>query len=102
MQEKSAAAEFRVLGPLEVRVRGTAGPLGGPKARALLADLLVNRREALSVDRLIDDLWGDQTPATARQSVHAHVARLRRLLADNGGAVLGNDGRGYVLRLDDD
>jgi YVTN family beta-propeller protein len=94
---------FRVLGPLTVVVRGEERPVSGEKLQALLARLLLERNRPVAIERLVDDLWGDGPPTTARQSLHAHVTRLRRLLAaDEGGSVLGNDGRGYILRVDDD
>jgi YVTN family beta-propeller protein len=96
--------EFRILGGLEVLVRGEARRVPGDKLQTLLARLLLERNRPVGTERLIDDLWGDQPPATARQSLHAHVARLRRLLAvdDDDGSALVNDGRGYTLRVDDE
>src|SRR5207237_394265 len=52
--------EFRVLGPLEVADESGPLILGGQKQRALLALLLVHAGEALSVDRIVDELWGEQ------------------------------------------
>jgi YVTN family beta-propeller protein len=97
-------AEFRILGQLQVVVDGEERPIAGQKLQALLARLLLDANRPVSSDRLIDDLWGDEPPATARQSLHAHITRLRRLLAraDDAGSALGNDGRGYVLRVEDD
>ena len=95
--------QFRILGPLSVAVRGEERPVPGEKLQALLARLLLERNRPVAIERLIDDLWGDDPPATARQSLHAHVTRLRRVLAaDEGGQLLGNDGRGYVLHVDDE
>ena len=51
--------EFRVLGPLEVvGDDGEAVALGGPRPRAVLAALLVEANRTISVDRLIDAVWG--------------------------------------------
>jgi DNA-binding response OmpR family regulator len=50
--------EFCVLGPVEVCDSGGNLPLGGPKQRALLADLILNAGTVVSAARLIDDLWG--------------------------------------------
>jgi YVTN family beta-propeller protein len=95
--------QFRVLGPLAVVVRGEERPVPGEKLQALLARLLLERNRPVAIERLVDDLWGDDPPATARQSLHAHVTRLRRVLSVDGGApVLDNDGRGYILRVADD
>jgi YVTN family beta-propeller protein len=72
--------EYRVLGPLEVRDDGRSLPLAGAKQRALLALLLVHANHVLSRDRLIDELWGDEPPETAVQSLQVYVSRLRKLL----------------------
>jgi DNA-binding SARP family transcriptional activator len=46
--------EFRILGPLEVISGGEVVELGGAKQRALLAALLLNANEVVSLDQLID------------------------------------------------
>lgn len=92
-----------MLGPLVVVVDGEERAVPGDKLQALLARLLLERNRPVTTERLVDDLWGGEAPATARQSLHAHVARLRRLLASgDDGQVLGNDGRGYVLTVEDE
>ena len=90
--------EFRILGPLEV-ARGD-GPLELPagKPRALLAVLLLHRGEVVSVDRLVDDLWGEQPPPTAAKNVQGYVARLRRVLGDGA---LQTQAPGYALRVEE-
>jgi DNA-binding SARP family transcriptional activator len=87
--------EFRILGPLEVRREGRPVQIGGAKERALLAILLLHAGEPVSVDRLIDELWGESPPATARKSVQVRVAGLRRALGDE---VVITTGDGYLLR----
>ncbi len=72
--------EIRVLGPVEADVDGDVVPLGGPRQRAVLARLVSARGEAVSVDRLIDDLWGAEPPVQAITSLQAYVSNLRRLL----------------------
>ena len=74
--------QFRVLGPVEVTDGGQSLPLGGPKQRALLADLILNAGRIVPTAQLIDDLWGDAPPATAGHTVEAYIARLRRILRD--------------------
>jgi predicted ATPase/DNA-binding SARP family transcriptional activator len=86
-------AEFRVLGPLEVLFDGTPVPLGGPRPRALLGILLANAGTPVSADRLIDQLWGEDPPATARTSLQVHVSGLRKVLGDRVVTAAG----GYVL-----
>jgi YVTN family beta-propeller protein len=68
--------------------------LGGPKQRALLAILLLRRGEAVSSDRLIDQLWGERPPATAAKTLQGYVSHLRKAL---GNDVLLTRGGGYLL-----
>src|SRR5436309_71821 len=72
--------EFGILGPLEVRREGDVLPLGGAEQRALLAILLLNANRVVSSDRLIDALWEDAPPETARKALQVHVSQLRKLL----------------------
>ncbi|HEX7473011.1 MAG TPA: BTAD domain-containing putative transcriptional regulator [Candidatus Limnocylindrales bacterium] len=69
-----------MLGPLEVLVDGVPLRLGGPRARTLLAALLIETGRFVSRDRLIDELWGDEPPATAENALQVQIASLRRLL----------------------
>ena len=72
--------DFLLLGPLEVVKDGVSLRLGGPRPRALLAALLVETDQFVSRDRLIDELWGDDPPATAENALQGQVSALRRLL----------------------
>ena len=71
--------------------------LGGPKQRALLAILLLRRGEAVSSDRLIDQLWGERPPATAAKTLQGYVSHLRKAL---GNDVLLTRGGGYLLAVE--
>ena len=62
--------EFRVLGPIEVRVDGRVVALGGPKPRAVLAVLLLHANEPVSAERLALALWGEEAQAEAVSRVH--------------------------------
>jgi YVTN family beta-propeller protein len=93
--------EFRVLGPVEVAGDGRILALGGPKQRALLADLILNAGTIVSTARLIDDLWGDTSPATAGHTVETYIARLRRVLRDGSRPeLLLTRPPGYVLEAE--
>ena len=89
--------EFLVLGPLEARVGGERIPLGGPRQRAVLADLVLHAGSVVSTDTLIDDLWAGAPPPTAEAIVQNAVSRLRRLL---GKAAIETRAPGYVLRVE--
>ena len=70
--------EFRLLGPLEVDAAGVAVALGGPKQRALLAYLLLQPGRVVPDERLIDELWGNDPPATARNAAASRNDHLER------------------------
>jgi len=91
--------QYRILGPVEVQ--GDDGPLrlGGAKQRAVLALLLLHARRVVSPEQLIDELWGDAPPDTARETVQVYVSRLRKLLPD--GALVTRKA-GYVLDVEPD
>ncbi len=74
------AIDFRILGPLDVILDGVSLRLGGPRSRALLAALVIEADRFVSRDRLIDELWGDEPPATAENALQVQIAALRRLL----------------------
>jgi DNA-binding SARP family transcriptional activator len=69
--------EFRILGPLELLDGGKPVALGTLKERLVLAVLLLHANEFVSRERLIDDLWGEAPPPTARKAVN--VSRSDRL-----------------------
>jgi DNA-binding SARP family transcriptional activator len=95
--------DVRVFGGLEASVGGRPVPLGASKPRTLFAILALNAGSVVSVDRLIEGLWGERPPATATKLVQVYVSRLRQALADAGhGAAIVTRGRGYELRVDPD
>lgn len=95
---------LRVFGG--VRAIGRAGPvdLGGPKQRAVLALLLVDPNIVVSVDRIIDSIWGADAPGRAEVSVRGYISNLRKALgaALDGEATIEFRDRGYVLLVDPD
>ena len=92
--------EIRILGPVELELGGRRLRLGGPKQRALLSLLALNANLTVSVDRLIEGLWGEEPPASAAKMVQLYVSQLRKLLAEEAGTEIVTHGRGYELRLD--
>ena len=71
------------LGPVAVRRADTSIDLGGPKQRLVLALLLSDLDQVVAADRLIDGLWGEEPPATARKGIQVHVSNLRRALGED-------------------
>ena len=91
--------EFRILGPLEVWHAGREVSLGGPKPRALLAVLLLHPNEVVPADRLIDELWGEDSPERAAAALRVNVSRLRKALPQD---VLTTRSPGYVVGVEPD
>jgi DNA-binding SARP family transcriptional activator len=99
--------EFRVLGPLEVAEGNRVLDIGPRLPRTLLALLLIDANTVVSLDRLLDCLWGEHPPATAGTALQNYVARLRRVLEGDRPArtpprVVVTQAPGYVLRVDSD
>ncbi len=88
--------ELRILGPLEIRVGTDEFAPGGAKQRTVLATLLLRAGEIVPIERLIDELWGDQPPASAAHTLEVYVSRLRQLLNGHGPSLV-RRGAGYVL-----
>jgi predicted ATPase/DNA-binding SARP family transcriptional activator len=91
--------EFRILGPLELVEDGRRVELSGGRQRTLLALLLLHANEVVSVDRLIDGLWGARPPATAAKVLQNAVSQLRRSLGDN---LIVTRAPGYLLQVEPD
>jgi DNA-binding SARP family transcriptional activator/tetratricopeptide (TPR) repeat protein len=74
--------EFRLLGSVEVSAAHCRPvDVGPPRQRTVLAALLVDAGRLVTWDALVDRVWGDFPPDRARQSLYAHVARVRQVLA---------------------
>ncbi|RKT55626.1 AfsR/SARP family transcriptional regulator [Saccharothrix australiensis] len=100
---------FRLLGPLTVEADGEVVTLTAPMQRRVLALLLLQSDSVVLVGRLVEELWGDRPPLSARTTLQTYVYQLRKLLgarepipcprgAERGGALLTRLG-GYQFRL---
>ena len=100
MPSSPGGLSFHLLGRLEAYCDGVELDLGPRKQRAVLALLLLNANRVVSTERLIDDLWGDSPPSTARAALQVYVAGLRKALGTEG-ATLRTRAPGYVLDVED-
>ncbi|MFE6364862.1 BTAD domain-containing putative transcriptional regulator [Streptomyces sp. NPDC057806] len=92
--------DVRLLGPVEAVSGGHRIALNGAKPTAIFAALVVHLGEVLSVERLVDLVWEEEPPATARALVASHVSGLRRSLAGTEGAeAIRTRSPGYVAEL---
>jgi DNA-binding SARP family transcriptional activator/tetratricopeptide (TPR) repeat protein len=96
---------FRVLGPVRVWSAECEVGLGSPKQRLICGVLALEANRLIAVDTLVELLWPENAPNTARRTLQAYVSRLRTSLAASSGdaavAVIRRGG-GYELVCDPD
>jgi len=90
--------DFRILGPVEVLQHGRPIELGPRRQRLVLVRLMLDAGRLVSVDRLIDDVWGGEPPAGALRTLRSYLSRLRNALGADD--VIGSRSGGYVLDVD--
>ncbi|NYH41857.1 DNA-binding SARP family transcriptional activator [Micromonospora jinlongensis] len=62
---------------------GTSIPLGTSKISQVLALLVARAGEVVSVDTLVEELWGDRPPKSALTTLQTYVYHARRMFAQN-------------------
>ena len=85
----------RLLGPVDVVVNGELRPVHGLRRKAVLAAMALRYGEVVSVDWLIEVVWGASAPSTPRNTLQSHVSYLRGVLG-NKNAILAQP-PGYLL-----
>lgn len=93
---------FRLLGIVEAYAGDAPLDLGHPRQRCVLTTLLVDANRVVSVDQLVDRVWGENPPKRARDIVYSHLSRLRSTLAGAPGVSIERRGIGYALRVDEE
>lgn len=101
--DSGAMLQIGVLGSLVAHVDDARVDLGGHKQRTVLAALALARGRVVSLDALIDDLWGDEPPPAATSTLQGYVSHLRKALEPSRAAadrrVLVTEAPGYALHL---
>src|SRR5580704_16718207 len=93
---------LRVLGPVEIPAAGARAPSQPPQQRLLLGMLALRAGQPVPVAELIDAVWDDQPPRSARGSLQALVTGARRALARVPGSRLDRCGEAYRLQVEAD
>lgn len=91
--------EFSILGPLELRIKDERLRVAGSKRQSVLGALLLADGSPVSIDRLVDAVWGSEAPITAAKQIRNAISDLRRLHAELGERI-DLVGDGYRLSLD--
>ncbi|MFB7476815.1 BTAD domain-containing putative transcriptional regulator [Kitasatospora sp. NPDC056184] len=98
--------DFRLLGEVEMRSAGRLLDVGTPRQQVVLAALLVDARRPITIEALVDRVWGHAPPANPRPVLYAHLSRIRGLLrqaaapGDRTPARIERRHAGYVLDID--
>ncbi|MFD9502280.1 BTAD domain-containing putative transcriptional regulator [Streptomyces sp. NPDC060035] len=100
--------KIRLLGPMDVEVAGRSLDVGPRQRRLVLAALAVDAGSPVSIDALIERVWGQDTPDAPHSALYAHIARLRDFLTKAARAEdsatrpvsLAKGAHGYVLQID--
>src|SRR5687767_10174685 len=90
-----------VIGVLELRHGRSIVSAGPARQRSVLAVLAVDAGRVVSVDALIDRVWGERPPSRARSTLRTYLTHLRRAVAPAGMAITHRSG-GYLLDADGD
>jgi DNA-binding SARP family transcriptional activator/tetratricopeptide (TPR) repeat protein len=90
---------YAALGPLLLRVNGHDLVIAGARDRTVLSTLLLNAGRVVTSEYLIDAVWGDEPPGSARGQVHGCIFRLRHMLPEGA---LRTSSPGYLLEVADD
>ncbi len=96
--------DFLILGPLTVVRDGTELSVTSAKIRTVLALLLINARQVVPPSALIDELWPEQPPPSATNTLQTYISQLRRLIGASTGSpapLLTRPG-GYLLEVPPD
>lgn len=98
--------DLRLLGPACARRDGVEIALGSSRRAAVLSVLALHANHAVSRDRLVGEVWGDDPPASATDTVYTYVSTLRRALEPgrdrwSAGGILTSGSGSYSLRVDE-
>jgi DNA-binding SARP family transcriptional activator len=78
---KGDGVDIDVLGALDVREHGVSVTPTAPKPRQVLALLALHADQVVPVSALVDELWSQRPPRSARTTLQTYVLQLRELIA---------------------
>ena len=99
---RTVPLEFRILGAPEASVPGESNILVAQHLWGVLASLLLTPGVPVSIDNLIDHLWGVRPPERARTTMRTYVCRINHVLRSANGSEIEHCPGGYILNIDSD
>ncbi|HZN73223.1 MAG TPA: AfsR/SARP family transcriptional regulator [Micromonosporaceae bacterium] len=95
---------FQVLGPLEVLDGDRVCTPSPPKVSRVLALLLLRANQVVSMDSLIEELWGEEPPTSAIGTAQTYIYQLRKILDPRGEVSAASEwlvtkAPGYLMRV---
>lgn len=94
--------EFRLLNGIEALIDGRPVDLGHARQRLVLVALLVDANRPVSVNQLLERIWGGQPARSARDTMYSYLSRVRQALAGAPGVGIARHPEGYLLSIDPD
>ncbi|MGZ4690005.1 MAG: alpha/beta fold hydrolase [Acidimicrobiia bacterium] len=95
-----SSVTVRVLGAVElVDASGEVRDVPGRRLQTLLARLVSQSGQVVSVDALVDAVWPDGLPDSPDAALQTQVFRLRKRLRFPGAPTVATRGPGYALEL---
>ncbi|GAA5608999.1 SARP family transcriptional regulator [Streptomyces platensis] len=96
--------EFKVLGPIQVANERLAYTPSAPKVKQVLALLVMRANQIVTLESIIDELWGDHAPRTAVTTAQTYIYQLRKdfvveLGEECGERIIVTARPGYVLSV---
>ena len=93
--------KFRILGPLDIAIGSERLELGGTRQQVVMATLLLSANKVVSMDRLLEAVYGQDPPPTSRSQVQIIISSLRRLFtARTNDPVISTQSGGYTVKVD--
>jgi DNA-binding SARP family transcriptional activator len=99
---REVIVEFGVLGPLEVRYGNLELAPTAPKVRVVLAFLVLRHSGVAHTHELINELWGENPPVSALQTLQTYIYQLRKIFGneDDNARLVQTRPHGYALAID--
>jgi DNA-binding SARP family transcriptional activator/tetratricopeptide (TPR) repeat protein len=93
--------DFRILGPLEIAMGPKRLELGGARQQIVVATLLLSANRVVTMDRLLEAIYGAELPPTCRSQAQISISSLRRLFAlHSRNEIISTYAHGYVINVD--